>query len=242
MHDPLDATTIIFAVLAIFVLWKLRSVLGGRTGNEKDPPQNFFFRRSNTPPGPRNTNDNNVIALPGPAQAQPAPPPQAPTGSDRWKAYAAAGSTAAQGLDAIAALDPGFGIESFIGGAKVAYGMILSAFANGDRQTLHNLLDNDVYGSFVAAIGAREARNETMKTTVESIDSVGVEDAALRNKMAQITLRFAAKVITATEDSEGKVVDGSLDRPVDMIDIWTFARDTQSRDPNWKLVATQTGH
>ena len=120
--------------------------------------------------------------------------------------------------------------------------MILSAFASGDRQTLHNLLVNDVYESFVAAIGAREARKETMKTTVESIDSVGVEDAALRNNVAQITLRFVAKVITATEDSEANVIDGSLDRPVDMIDIWTFARDTQSRDPNWKLVATQTGH
>jgi len=242
MHDPLDATTIIFAVLAIFVLWKLRSVLGSRTGSEKQPPPNFFFRRTSapTPPGPRNTNDNNVVALP--AAAQPAPPPPAPAGSDRWKAYVAAGSPVAQALDEIAGIDPGFGIESFVGGAKVAYTMILSAFASGDRQTLHNLLDNDVYESFAAAIGARETRKETMKTTVESIDTVGVEDASLRNKIAQITLRFAAKVITATEDAEGKVIDGSLDRPLDMIDIWTFARDTQSRDPNWKLVATQTGH
>ncbi len=148
----------------------------------------------------------------------------------------------AQGLDAIAGADASFGIESFVAGAKAAYDMILAAFAAGDRQTLQNLLDQDVYQSFVAAIAAREARAETMKTTVESIDSISLEEASLRLRVAQITLRIRAKVITATENAEGKVIEGSLDQPVELNDIWTFARDTQSRDPNWKLIATQTGH
>jgi predicted lipid-binding transport protein (Tim44 family) len=241
MPESLDASTIIFALLAIFVLWKLRSVLGSRTDDEKQPPRDLFFRRPPGPaaPGPNSNNDNTVVPLAAPP---PAPALNAPPATDRWKPYAEPGSKVAQGLDAIAANDASFGIESFVAGAKAAYDMILAAFAAGDRQTLQNLLDQDVYQSFVAAITAREARAETMKTTVESIDSVNIEEASLRLRVAQITLRIRAKVITATENAEGKVIEGSLDQPVELNDIWTFARDTQSRDPNWKLIATQTGH
>jgi predicted lipid-binding transport protein (Tim44 family) len=241
MPESLDASTIIFALLAIFVLWKLRSVLGSRADDEKGPPRNLFFRRPPGPaaPGPNSNNDNTVVPLPAPP---PAPALSPPLAADRWKTYAEPGSKVAQGLDAIAATDASFGIESFVAGAKAAYDMILAAFAAGDRQTLQSLLDQDVYQSFVAAIAAREARAETMKTTVESIDSVSIEEANLRLRMAQITLRIRAKVITATENAEGKVIEGSLDQPVELNDIWTFARDTQSRDPNWKLIATQTGH
>jgi predicted lipid-binding transport protein (Tim44 family) len=239
MHDPLDASTIIFALLAIFVVWKLRSVLGSRTGNEKPPSSNVFFRRTNE------TNDNKVVPLPGAARPQPNAEPArpAPPVYDRWKDYVAAGSKVAAGLDAIASADPSFAIESFMSGAKMAYGMIVTAFAAGDRTTLRNLLEQDVYESFVAAIAGRESRNETMKTTVDTITSVGIEEAGLRdNKTAQITLRFISKLISATENAAGAVIEGNLDHPVDMIDIWTFARDSQSRDPNWKLIATQTGH
>lgn len=250
MHDPLDASTIIFALLAIFVLWKLRSVLGSRTGNEKQqPPGNVFFRRTS---GTNDNNDNKVVPLPGAAQearpgsiAGPIAGPAraaAPPALDRWKDYAEMGSKVAAGLDAIASIDPGFAIENFIAGAKMAYEMIVTAFAAGDRQTLHNLLAQDVYESFVAAIAARESRGETMKTSIVSIDKVGVEEASLRNKTAQITLRFTSKLVSATENAAGAVIEGSPERPVDMIDIWTFARDSQSRDPNWKLIATQTGH
>lgn len=244
MHDPLDASTIIFALLAIFVLWKLRSVLGSRTGNEKEPPSNAFFRRTF---GSNDNRENNVVPLPGAAppprpESLPLPPPPRAPQEDRWKDYAAAGSKAADGLDAIAAADPGFTIETFVAGAKKAYEMIVTAFAAGDRQTLHNLLDQDVYESFAAAIGARESRGETMTTTLVAIDKVGVDDALLRNKTAQITLRFNTSLISATRNAEGAVIDGSPDHPVEMIDLWTFARDSQSRDPNWKLIATQTGH
>lgn len=234
MSDPLDPSTIIFALLAIFVLWKLRSVLGTRTGNEKPPPTNPFFRRT------IGTNDNKVVPLPGAA------PPQVPSASppnpDRWKAYAEPDSKVAAGLDAIAAASPGFALEAFISGAKAAYEMIVTAFASGDRQTLQNLLDKDVLDSFVAAIGARESRGESMTTHVVSIDQVNIEDAGMRNRSAQITLRFLSKLISATHDKSGALIDGNPDKSVDMIDIWTFARDVDSRDPNWKLIATQTGH
>jgi predicted lipid-binding transport protein (Tim44 family) len=248
MHDPLDASTIIFALLAIFVLWKLRSVLGSRSGNEKQPPANPFFRRASS------TNDNDdrkVIPLPGAAQPRPVDRPvngpvgqsgSAPVAVDRWKNYAEPGSKAVTGLDSIVAADPSFTLEGFISGAKSAYEMIVTAFAEADRQTLRNLLDQDVYESFVTAIAGRESRGEKMKTTLVSIDKVGVEDASLRDRTAQITLRFDSKLVSVTENGAGTIVEGSPDRIVDMIDIWTFARDSRSADPNWKLIATQTGH
>lgn len=238
MHDPLDASTIIFALLAVFVLWKLRSVLGTRNGNEKQPPAKAFFRRT------LGNNDNKVVPLPGAAEV-----PRAALGgavapapaSERWKDYAEAGSKVAAGLDAIAAADRSFAVESFISGAKMAYEMIVTAFAAGDRQTLQKLLEQDVYESFVAAIAGRESRSETMKTTVVSIDKVGIDEASLRNKTAQITLRFASKLVSVTQGASGAVIEGNSERVLDMIDVWTFARDIEARDPNWKLVATQTG-
>jgi predicted lipid-binding transport protein (Tim44 family) len=247
MH-PLDISTIIFAILAIFVVWKLRSVLGTRTGNEKEPPTPFNTRRNSTgqndAPARNGGNGDNVVSLPG------APPrPQNASSAwginaapDRWGTYAEHGSKAAAGLDAIASADPNFSIASFMAGAKTAYEMIITAFATGDRPTLQRLLSQDVFQSFLAAIEGRESRSETMKTTLVSIDTVTVDDAALRDKTAQISLRFSVKLISATENSAGAVVEGSLDRVVDTIDVWTFARDSRSRDPNWKLIATQSGH
>jgi predicted lipid-binding transport protein (Tim44 family) len=237
MHDPFDASTIIFALLAIFVLWKLRSVLGTRGDAEKPPAQNAnsFFRTSTA------ANENKVVPLPGSAP-RPAPPPPPAADPDRWKAYAEPGSKVANGLDAIAAADPNFGLESFIAGAKTAYDMIVTAFATGDRELLARLVDKDVYESFAGAIEARAARGESLMTKVVSIEKTGVFDASARDGMLQITLRFVASLISVTHDRDGKVIDGDAEKPVSMVDLWTFARPATSRDPNWKLVATQTGH
>jgi predicted lipid-binding transport protein (Tim44 family) len=240
MHDPFDPSTIIFALLALFVLWKLRSVLGTRNGAEKPPAQNPLFRAGQANGG-QITNDNKVVPLPGaaspPSNAAPALPDP-----DRWKAYAEPGSRVANGLDAIAAADPGFNLDQFITGAKTAYEMIVTAFATGDRELLARLLDKEVYESFAGAIEARAGRGESLMTKVASIDKTGVFDAAVRDGMLQITLRFVASLVTATHDKDGKLIDGDPDNTVNMVDLWTFARPAASRDPNWKLIATQTGH
>jgi predicted lipid-binding transport protein (Tim44 family) len=233
MHDPFDASTIIFALLALFVLWKLRSVLGTRNGEDKPPAQNAAFRSA---PG---TNDNKIVPLPG---AAPRPVPASPPDPERWKAYAEPGSRVANGLDAIAAADPGFNLDQFISGAKTAYEMIVTAFATGDRELLARLLDKEVYDSFASAIEARAGRGESLMTKVAAIDKTGVFDAAARDGTVQITLRFVASLVTATHDKEGKLIDGDPDKPITMVDLWTFARPAGARDPNWKLVATQTGH
>jgi predicted lipid-binding transport protein (Tim44 family) len=235
MQDPYDASTIIFALLALFVLWKLRSVLGTRSGPEKPPAQNSLFNTGGA------TNDNKVVSLPG-APPRTSPAPQAPSDPNRWKAFAEPGSRVANGLDAIAATDASFNLDQFISGARTAYDMIVSAFATGDRELLVRLLDKDVYNSFVAAIEARALRAETLMTKVVSIDKVGVFDAGVRDGLLQITLRFMSSLITATHDKDGKLIEGDPDKTVSMVDLWTFARPVNSRDPNWKLIATQTGH
>jgi predicted lipid-binding transport protein (Tim44 family) len=240
MHEPFDAATIVFGLLAIFVLWKLRSVLGARTGHEKQPPTDSFARRGPAPP-PHGANDDKVVRLPS-AGEDPRTKAVAVPDPDRWKAYAEPGTKVAAGLDAIAEADPGLDLASFVAGAKTAYEMIIIAFAAGNRETLRSLLAGDVYESFVTAITQRENRHETMDTTLVSIDSLAFDDAALRGRSAQLTARFAAKLVTATHDQSGNMVEGNRDKVVDMVDIWTFARDVDSRDPNWKLIATQTGH
>ena len=241
MHDTFDITTIIFAVLAIFVLYKLKSILGTRTGEER-PPVNPFTRRGaeeGKAVTPGAAPQDNVIRLPGAAQGDLAHP-AAPTDEERWGQLADADAFA--GLHAIAAADASFDARPFVDGARAAYEMIVGAFARGDRESLRSLLAPDVFESFSAAIGAREAQGETVETTFVSIDKVTIAAAHLRDGAAQITVRFASRLITLTRDRSGAIVDGGVDRIVDVVDVWTFARQAGARDPNWKLVATEAAH
>ena len=234
MHDGFDIQTIVFAVLAIFVLIKLKSVLGTRTGEER-PPSDPFKRRSTE----EGANQNNVIRLPGSApldvnRSAPA------TAEERWGKLADA--QAFGGLDAIAAADSSFDGGVFQNGARSAYELIVTSFARGDRDALRGLLAADVFDSFAAAISAREAQGETVETTFVSIDKATIADAHLRDGAAQITMRFASKLITLTRDRAGAIIDGGTDKIMDVIDVWTFARQVSAKDPNWKLVATEAAH
>jgi len=239
MQDSFDMTTIIFALLAVFVVWKLRSILGTRSGTEK-PPSNPFLNRA---PGPasarRDDAENKIITLPGAPDLSAGVRNAAPADqAERWKGFAEPGSKAWAGLDAIAAADRSFAIQPFVDGAKAAYEMIVGAFAAGNRQVLENLLAKDVYDSFAAAISEREKRGEKVETTFVSIDKAVIEDAELRAAAAQITLRYTSQMITVTRAQDGAVIDGSPDKVIEINDIWTFTRDVNSRDPNWRVSAT----
>jgi predicted lipid-binding transport protein (Tim44 family) len=236
MQEPFDMTTIIFALLAAFVVWKLRSVLGTRTGTEK-PPRNPFARRAPNGLAPQGEPREQVIPLPGAAEVRAAAHQQA---DERWKPYAEPGSKAWAGLDAIAAADPAFAIKPFIDGARSAYEIIVAAFAEGKRDVLRNLLAPDVFAGFAAAIDGREKRGEKLTTTLVSIDEAEIKGAALAGRIAEIKVHFTAQMITATRDRAGTVIDGDPDKAARIDDIWTFSRDTRSRDPNWKLSATGT--
>jgi predicted lipid-binding transport protein (Tim44 family) len=237
MQDSFDMTTIIFALLAAFVVWKLRSVLGTRSGTEK-PPTNPFA--SGAPGGVgarRGEAAGQVLTLPGAAESPAGP--VAPK-EDRWKPFAEPGSKAYAGLDAIAAADPSFSIKAFIDGAKMAYEMIVTAFAEGSRDVLRPLLSAEVFESFSSAIDEREKRGEKVSTTFVSTGKIVIEDAELRGRMAEIKVHFTSEMITATRDSAGTVIYGDAEKVVEVNDIWTFTRDVRSRDPNWKLCATES--
>ncbi len=229
--------TIIFLALAVFIFLRLRSVLGRRTGRERPPYDPYSARDAVRSPA----SDKVVSLPPRPAETAPRPVEVAQPSPDRWKDIAESGSTVAAGLDAIVAADPSFDAKHFITGARTAYEMIVTAFAGGDRRQLRSLLSREVYDGFDAAISEREARGETAETRFVSIDSSTISGAELRGRTAQITLRFISKLVSATRDRSGAVVDGNAEKVTDVTDVWTFARDISSRDPNWKVVATETG-
>ena len=147
----------------------------------------------------------------------------------------------AGGLDAIVGADKTFDAKHFIAGARAAYEMIVLAFAQGDRRALKNLLSREVYDGFEGAIREREERGETVETRFVAIEKADITGAELRGRTAQIRVRFVSQLVSVTRDKSDNVIDGSPDKVTDVTDVWTFARDISSRDPNWKLVATEAG-
>jgi predicted lipid-binding transport protein (Tim44 family) len=119
--------------------------------------------------------------------------------------------------------------------------MIVLAYAEGDRRTLKNLLSRDVYEGFEAAIRERETKGEIVETRFVAIDKSDIAGVELRGRTAQITVRFVSQLISVTRDKSGNVIEGNAEKVTDVTDVWTFARDLSSRDPNWKLVATEAG-
>jgi predicted lipid-binding transport protein (Tim44 family) len=233
-----DIYTIIFLALAVFIFLRLRSVLGQRTGRERPPYDPYSARDAVRSPA----TDKVVTLQPRPAEpAATRPVEGTPPPADRWKDIAEKGSSMAAGLDAIAAADPGFDAKHFITGARTAYEMIVTAFAEGDRRQLRSLLSREVYDGFDAAISEREGRGETAETRFVSIDGSTITSAELRARTAQITIRFVSKLISATRERSGNVIEGNAEKVTDVTDVWTFARDISSRDPNWKVVATEAG-
>jgi predicted lipid-binding transport protein (Tim44 family) len=234
MQDVFDIYTIIFLALAVFIFLRLRSVLGQRTGRER-PPYDPYAAREPVRPA-----TENVVALPNRTPDTAAQTPVVPADPvDRWKGVASAGSPVAAGLDAILAAAPDFDARHFLTGARAAYEMIVNAFAEGDRRTLKNLLSREVYDGFETAIAEREKRGDTVESRFVSIDNAEITAAEVRGRNVQATVRFQSKLISVTRDKNGNVIDGNAEKITDVTDVWTFARDVSSRDPNWKLVATE---
>jgi predicted lipid-binding transport protein (Tim44 family) len=232
MSGFFDVYSIIFLIIAVVIFMRLGSVLGRRTGNEPSP----FDPRVKTPvAGARN---DNVVSLP-PREPGPAPQQTEALDLEPLARHAAPGSSLHDGLVAIAKASPGFDPEHFIVGAKAAYEMIVTAFAQGDRETLKNLLAPEVYDGFVSAIAAREASQQKAELTFVGIEEAKMTAASLEGRTARIAVRFISELISCTRDKDGKVVEGDATEVQTIRDSWTFAREVAARDPNWKLVATE---
>jgi predicted lipid-binding transport protein (Tim44 family) len=231
-----DIYTIVFLALAVVIFLKLRSVLGQRTGRER-PPYDPYSPRD----AMRGATNDNVVTLPGRGGDTAQKPVETADPAERWKGIAETGSALAAGLDSIAREDKTFDVKHFIAGARAAYEMIVLAYAEADRRTLKNLLAREVYEGFEAAIRQRENKGETVESRFVAIDKSDIAGVELRGRTAQITVRFVSQLISVTRDKAGSVIEGNPDKVTDVTDVWTFARDLSSRDPNWKLVATEAG-
>ena len=240
MNGFFDIYSLILLVLVIAIFFRLRSVLGKRTGNER-PPFDPYSARDRDQSTTTRADNENVISLPNARETpQPGPVMEDVATDGRIDKVAPAGTPLNQALKAIAGADISFDPKEFINGAKAAYEMIVVAFAEGDRKTLKQLLAKEVYEGFNSAITDRESRNESADTTFVGIDKAEISDAAMKNTSAQVTVRFSSQLISATRDRNGGVIDGDPNKVIDVTDVWTFARDVSSRDPNWHLVATES--
>jgi predicted lipid-binding transport protein (Tim44 family) len=234
MNQILDPLNLILLAVALIVFWRLRSVLGERTGNER-PPFDPYARTRNAP----TSADGKVLKFPDEAKKpQAGAADEAEPVAEAWEGYAAEGSATAHGLSQIAKADRNFNTKAFVDGAKMAYEMIVEAFAKGDKAALKPLLSREVMEGFAAEIDERARNGLRLDTKFVGINNAEVSAADLQGRRASITMRFVSQMITATFDKAGKVVDGDAKAIREVIDIWTFERDVTSRDPNWKLVAT----
>ncbi len=223
---------IVFAAIAAFLVLRLRSVLGKRSGRDREAKHDPFKIRSGD-----EAPEEKVISLPDrdPSQSDaPGDPEPSLDPSSLGDASPAAA------LNQIKLADRSFDVDIFVSGAKAAFEMVINAFAQGDTRSLRPLLSNDVYEDFSSAIKNREEANEQLETTLVGIGDAEIIQAELQGKTAFVTVKFVSEQINVTRDAAGEIVDGDADHVAANTDLWTFARNTRSRDPNWTLVATSS--
>ena len=232
---------ILIGLVAVFLILRLRSVLGKRTGNERPPARDPF-----TPPAPptatprvgdapANQGNDNVVSLP---TANAPAPRQSSATSGPGGIRATVMPTATAGVAAIRAADPSFEPIGFTGGARAAFTAIVEAFAKGDIAALRGLLDGPTFSSFEAAIRGRVERKEKAETTLIGFEASDIAAAELQGTKASVTVRFVSEQINVLRNADGQIIDGNPNEVQKVIDLWTFERDTRSRDPNWQLVET----
>jgi predicted lipid-binding transport protein (Tim44 family) len=210
---PIDL--ILFGMVAAFLVLRLRSVLGRRTGFERPPADRAPL--PNAPGGPE------AIAPPAVPQRG-VPDARGPVG---------------QALARIRAADPNFDPAAFLSGAEGAFRMIVEGFAAGNRTVLRDLLSDETYAGFERAITEREAKGEVQRTEIREIREAAIDGADLRGTIAEVTVRFVSDQVNLTTDATGKPVAGA-DAVTELTDIWTFQRDVRNADPAWKLVGTRS--
>ncbi|MFM2045002.1 MAG: hypothetical protein RLY86_3578 [Pseudomonadota bacterium] len=218
---------LIFAMVAAFLVYRLRSVLGRRHGEERQRPNPLSQRQQPPAAGPTRAEGDNVVQLPGRAPAEEVPAWSGPVSLE-------------EGLKRIHQADPSFNERHFLQGARAAFEMIVKAYADGETATLRPLLADEVYDRFAEAIRQRQAAGETLETRIEKFESVDLAEARMEGNTAFCTVRFTTHQVNVTVDRDGSVVDGDADDPAAVIDLWTFSRNTRSGNPNWALAETRS--
>jgi predicted lipid-binding transport protein (Tim44 family) len=221
---------IILAMIAGFLILRLRRVLGRRDGHEGGFPDPF---RNREQAEKENGDDDNIVHLPDRTD-HPA--------DDAPMLDIDASDPVAAGLTQIRVADPAFSPDGFVEGAKMAFEMILNGFSSGDRKTLKGLLSPDVYKNFDEAITERERAGEVLEDTLVGIRSAKIVEATMDGHHSIVTVKFVSEQISALRDAEGNIIDGNPNEVIDVTDFWTFSRDTRSSDPNWTLIGTESNN
>jgi predicted lipid-binding transport protein (Tim44 family) len=247
MDGQIDVFTLLTLVVAVVAIFKLRSVLGRRTGDE-DSRVEQRSRDASAARSEQPSAQDKVVALPRRDRERPVPSPQTvadtpPNEAEERIRTLGVNAATTEGLLDILKADSGFHPDPFITGAKQAYEMIVTAFAEGNRKQLRDLLATTVNESFVSAISDREKRGEKIEQTFIGLSKADIIDAEMDKGAAQITMRFVSQLITATRDKAGSLISGDPEQIKDVTDLWTFSRDVSSpsarRNLNWKLMATK---
>ena len=215
-----------FAMVAAFIAFRLRGVLGRKTGHERpraDPISRRTAARGN----------DNVVPLPERGPASPPSPEDAAAPTPNGQ-----GDPAMAGVAAIKRAEPGFNLDHFLQGARAAFAMIVEAYAKGDKAVLRPLLADEVFAQFSGAIDGRERAGHVLSTELVAMSGAERAAAALQGTRARVTVRFTSEQINVTRDTAGNVVEGDPRQIETIVDVWTFERDPRSRDPNWQLVET----
>ncbi len=244
MDGEINLLTLLSLVVAVVAIIKLRSLLGRRT--EEDDSRIQRKREAAMNKQVQTQQSDKVVALPRRDREVEAAGTTVSVAEveERIKAFAGSNTLLAERLTDILKLDPQFDPDTFLRGAKQAYEMIVTAFAEGNRRTLRDLLSADVFDSFSRAISEREQQNHVIDQSFVGINKADVLEAEVSPKgIASVTVRFVSQLISATRDKTGEIIDGDDSRVTDVTDIWTFSRDISSKEArrnlNWKLVGTQ---
>lgn len=216
---PVDL--VLFGMIAAFLVLRLRSILGRRTGFERPPAQPYQ--------PPQRAGNGPVIE----GRAEAVNPPSSGTVPEP-------GSPIGQTLGRMRSVDRSFDPASFLGGAEQAFRIVVNAFAKGERDEFRPLVSDEVFRAFDQAIAERSAAGQSQTSEVKSVEAATIEEAALRDSVAQITVRFVSDQVSITRDKGGEIVAGT-DSVTEITDVWTFERDLSSRDPTWRLVAVRNG-
>jgi predicted lipid-binding transport protein (Tim44 family) len=230
MQAIFDPVNLLMAGIAVFIFWKLRSVLGTRTGNEKSAAEIFLPEKKGAA-----------------RRGEAGTPPDAPSGEARvqplkpvWTDVAPEGSSLALNLEEIRNADGAFDPKAFLTGAKSAYEMIVEAFAKGDKSALKPLLSPEVLDGFSKAIDARTKDGQKLDFRFIGFEQAQIKSANIVGQVATIDVRFLTQIVSATYDKSGVMTDGDPKAVREVVDLWTFERDTSQRNPNWRVVATET--
>lgn len=241
MNEIFDPLNLVLAAIALMVVWRLRSVLGQRTGTERPPSDPYAPPRRPNGSAPIETGSGKVLEFPSNKEESAKKvevdlEPKAPI----WTGFAKAASPLATGFEKLLQADPAFSPKEFLEGAKLAYEMIVEAFAKGDKPALKNLLSKEVFDGFSKAIDSRSQAGEKLDFQFVGFEKVDFVSVSLAGKRASVAVKFASQMISATHDKAGALIDGNPREVRDITDIWTFERDVAQKDPNWRVVATET--